>query len=518
MKKNLPAKVAPPGSLFSGDRPALPTEAELRKTYFERLGLASDTNVESLTLFMAQQLYLQDIATQWVKEHATSTVEIKRVKRLVEELAPNEPQQPEALKVWEQHKGSGQAAFTNDNMPSKLHEVKEQFERDRRRWIQKRNHELWKHHQLLPEAPTFALHNNTNVVWYKVEETTPEWVLEVYAIEVGDYAASDMDHIRALSMQPAQSVDRSLRSAAGWEIPDGGPPRFTDPRNQHIIEYVQEGLSEKKLREAVMQLNARHADVWRLITAASLEAWPEGQNSPDAVWVDVRELLDVMGYKKAKNGGYKSEHRLEAARAILNISNLRIVIPMGSGVFPVDPNTGKRKRTQLKAQRNFSVINVTATDEFRDLFNNKYPMRWQLRPGEWIREYPRQFAKLYRSIIQLPAKPGTPSWAKAIGTELSYQYKQDRNPDPVKTLRVETILERSMLLEEAKSTRKKDRVREYFESALDLLKDVNVCKSWEYVTSDINAVDTGNRLWFTKWLQCRVKITAPETILAALPE
>jgi hypothetical protein len=41
-----------------------------------------------------------------------------------------------------------------------------------------------------------------------------------------------------------------------------------------------------------------------------------------------------MGYQKAKHGGYKPEHRIEAASALVDLRNLHIVIPYGSEVLP----------------------------------------------------------------------------------------------------------------------------------------------------------------------------------------
>lgn len=492
----------------------MPSEHELRKLFASQNEGGSSTKTDPLTLLLYQQLFLRGRAAEWIQANGKK-VDGATIQQLIEGLVPGEPLLPEALRKWQKtrtHKGRANAF---EDMPAKLFEVKEHYERERRRWLQRRNYELWKKFQVLPLEPD-SLEENSTAVWYTLKDTIPNWVLEVYVS--GDELSNDIEHIRTFSMQPAQSVDRSLRSAGRWEFNEGSPPRFFDPRSEFIIEYREENAEPEELRKAVMELNPRHADVWRLITADSLENWPEGQNLPDPVWVDVVQLLEAMGYKKAVRGGYKPEHRIEAAQALRNISNLRIVVPVGSQILPMDPKTGKRRRTQVTAQNVHKVINVLAHGEIRDMFGNSYPMRWKILPGEWIKDYSRQFAPLYRSIIQLPAKAGTPSWAKAIGTELSYQYRQDRNKKPTKTLIVKTLLERAVLLEEAKDMQNKMRVREYFEKALDLLKEISVCGNWEYVSADINAVDSDNRLWFSKWLECRVNITAPEAILAALPK
>jgi hypothetical protein len=498
------------------ERPTLPGENVLRKDYFPRLGLSDTTKVEPLTLFMVQQVYLRDLAARWVKQNAVKTLDKSRVNKLVKTLLPEMPTLPVEVQTWLATVQKMGKAATLEAMPPKLVALKEQYEREQRTWLQKRNHILWKEHQLLAAEPAL-LPDEETLPWYRVEVKVPDWVLEIYALELGDYTPGDMEYVRSFSMQPAQTVDRSLRGPVGWETSDKGPPKFLDPSNKYVIEYVQEGLPLEDLNRAVMQLNSRRADVWRLITAACLEAWPEGQNQPEPVWIDVRELLEAMGFKKATNGGYRPEQRLEAAQSLHDINNLRIVIPMGTEIFPTDPKTGKRKPTKLSMQRKYSVINVTSYDEVKDTAENSYPLRWKIRPGDWIQEYPRQFAQLYRALIQLPAKSGTSSWAKAIGTELSYQYRQDRLRGPVKTLFVSTILERSMLLDEAKKMRNKVRVREYFESALDLLKEKAVCKTWQYAGDDVDKIDSEGGWWFTRWLNCRVNITAPDSIVAALP-
>ena len=334
-----------------------------------------------------------------------------------------------------------------------------------------------------------------------------------------DKGLADISFLRALSMQPAQTVDRAARGSAGWEFPDGSPPRFIDPRNSHFVEYFRDGLKQEAMRAAVLRLNARTADVWRLLTAASLEAWQDGQIEPPAVWVDVRDLANIMGYKKHHKGGFKPEHLEEIARSIADLDSFHITIPLGAKVLTQeDPKTGKRKTGQAEATRTYKVLFKAATDEVRDIFGNKYPLRWQLRPGEWIKGYPKAFAPLYRTIVELPAKPGKFTWAKAIGTELSYQYRQDRNRSPEKVLKVSTLLDRACLMDEASGNKNKGRIRTYFEEALDILAENGICSGWHYRATEIDAVDARHRGWFESWLEVHVIVIAPELIIRSLPK
>ena len=324
--------------------------------------------------------------------------------------------------------------------------------------------------------------------------------------------------IHIYSMLPSQVVDRASRGSKAWDLMDDAPPKFTDLRTQHVVEYYRDDLTLAAMREAVLGLNPRTADVWRLITAKSLEAWREGQDEPPFVWIDVRELLEVMGYAKHHKGGYKPEHLEEAARAVRDLSSFHITIPLGAKIVTQrDPKTGKRRRGRTEATRTYEVILKSATDEIKNLFGERYAMRWRLRPGEWAKNYPRQFAPLYRALVELPAKQGKYTWAKALGTELTYHYREGRSPVPHKTLKVVTLLERACLLQEAHEMKNKKRVRDYFESAMETLQEIGVCKSWVYNAQDIDQVEAVSRGWFEVWLETRVNITAPLSRDESLP-
>ena len=321
----------------------------------------------------------------------------------------------------------------------------------------------------------------------------------------------------SLTMLPAQVVDRAARGPRPWEMSiDGEPPRYTDPRNQHVVEYYDANVEISAMCEAVSQLNPRTADVWRLITAASLDNWKKGQDRPSPVWIDVREILEVMGYKKHHKGGYKPEHIAEAVKAIHHLTNFHIKVPLGTKIITLrDDKTNKKRFGASTASRSVRVLVDLARDELKDVNGNEYPLRWKLQPGEWIVDYLRQFAPLLRAIIELPAKQGKYTWAKSIGTELSYHYRENKNKSAIKTLRVSTILERSCLLQEAIEMRNKGRAREYFEAAMDELEKIEVCKSWEYNPSDIDLVENTSKTWFKPWLQCRVMITKPDSMLTS---
>jgi len=323
-----------------------------------------------------------------------------------------------------------------------------------------------------------------------------------------------------LAMQPAQTIDRAARGPAGWQITPDRLPRFTDPRSALFVEYRRDGDTAEALAEAVNRLNPRTADVWRLMTARSLEAWRPEQDSPPGIWLDVRELANAMGYKKHHKGGYRPEHLSEIANAVHALDAFHITLPLGTEVYqPAKAGSRRRAPYKVEAVRTYKVLHISARDEIRNLFGERYELRYELKPGDWIKHFPRTYAPLFKALVELPAKAGANTWAKAIGTELVYQYRQDaKNGGEVKVLKVRTLLERAVLLEEATSSRNKGRSRTYFEDALDILKREEVCAGWEYEPDDADNLEAkaGARGWVDVWLECRVRVTVPDRVTNGL--
>ena len=491
----------------SDERPPPLSDADMRTLIASlKAGREGEWDLEQIRSYIDHHV-LKTCAYGWVEQHGkalTKGVARRTLKRL--ELPP-EPEAPPEVTDW-----LDPAPQNTKNSPD-VEAATRAYQLAVQTWLGAHKRRCWEEARLITTGSGF----------YLIEREVPGWILEVVGLTT-DTRAYDLAELtewpllRSFSMLPAQTVDRASRGTAGWLYPDNGPPRFEDPRNDHAVEYMRDGVSLDKLREGVMQLNPRTADVWRLVTAASLEAWLEGQLEPPAVWIDVRELVEVMGYTKHHKGGYKQEDLSRAAQALADLDSFHIVIPLGAKIYPQDPRTGKRRKTKLAAVRTYKVLTKAATEELRDLFGNSYPMRWFIKPGEWIKSYPRHYAPLYRAIVELPAKPGRPTWAKAIGTELSYQYRQDRDRKQDKKLKVLTLLERACLLDEAREAKNKKRIRDYFEGALDLLTDIDVCEKWEYEGSDIDRVDRVKRGWFNVWLEAHVVVTAPAHIVEALPK
>ncbi len=135
-------------------------------------------------------------------------------------------------------------------------------------------------------------------------------------------------------------------------------------------------------------------------------------------------------------------------------------------------------------------------------------LRWH---AEWIKDYPRnQFAPPFKTLIRLPGKYRFHRWTKALGTELIYQYRQNKGERKVEF--VETMLRQAGSLEKVLKDKNKERVRDDFEKALDQLQEHLVCKSWVYNSDDHDKVFPGAKGWFTLWLGARVEMTPTDEI------
>ncbi len=313
--------------------------------------------------------------------------------------------------------------------------------------------------------------------------------------------------IRIMTPHIAQSVDRAARSSEGWSF-DGEAPQFVDAINRHTVEYVAEGQSREVMHRSVLALNPRVADVWRLVTAMALEAWQANQGEPPAVWVDVMDLIGAMGFEKHHKGGYRAEHVQAAVEAIGALCNLWVVVPMGARVYPEDPTTKRRKRRVLAAERRSAVLVKLEVDQLRDMFGGEvYPLRWHVRAGPWIRDYPRSFAPMLKALVELNTVGAVNVWSKAIGTELTYL--QAGAVEDGFALSVRHLLERSGLFAEVQgwaAQRNSARARDYFERALDMLQRLRVFRSWSYDPEDFQHFERAARAAkFERWLGARVR-------------
>jgi hypothetical protein len=324
--------------------------------------------------------------------------------------------------------------------------------------------------------------------------------------------------VPAPSAQPFQSVDRAARQLGSWDFSGNDGPVFLDPNSGNRVTYNAEGLSLELARRAVRRMSARTADVWRLTTVLILEQWQEWESEPPSVEVDVRRLCDAMGFKKHSHGGHKSENIAVVVAALRDLGRMRIEIALGSEAYPEDPATGRRAATRVNTRRISKVLMVTGVEEVNTLVDDEHPsLRWKVTAGEWTKNYPRtEFAPLYRSLIELPGRNTTDLWAKALGTELIWQYWQDEGNVQIQS--VQKMLKQAGVLEKALADKYKQRVRDNFEKAMELLEEHGVCDIWNYNAEDDSKVIPGARSWFEVWLEARVEVIPPPVIERAMKE
>lgn len=167
----------------------------------------------------------------------------------------------------------------------------------------KRRNLIYGHWAVAPFAFIVGTAGGHRLYRLKDEATTPDEVLQFFGRERQLLRLELPQHSYSLTMMPAQTVDRAARGGSNWNLSsDDDAPMFLDSNNAHTVAYVADDLTLEALRERVMKLNPRTADVWRLCTAAILEAWPEGQLEPPRVWIDMRDLCNALGFTKHHKG------------------------------------------------------------------------------------------------------------------------------------------------------------------------------------------------------------------------
>jgi hypothetical protein len=347
--------------------------------------------------------------------------------------------------------------------------------------------------------------------YYELPTDLPEKTKHEIEALVAKSLSSDVVVLRVLSPQVVRSVDRSLRSPEGWLLPDNSDPLFEDSSNRYVIELVNDSVKRSALWDSVQALNPRVADVWRLVTAQALEGWEPGMAEPPAVTVDVRRLLEAMGYKPHKKGGWKPEHLQAAAKALSTLDSMWVTVPAGTKVYPKNPITKKAKQTVLSGQKRHRVMVMIAVEEVRDLFGERFGLRWTLKPGTWINDYPKEISVVLKALVSMPAQGATQVWAKSIGMELSFLYSH-RTRDAIR-VPVRQLLERAGLMGEVESwvaQRNNARARQYFEAAMDLLEQIEVCRSWQYDPVDFKAIEAASRRQvYEVWLDAHVLVLEP---------
>lgn len=134
--------------------------------------------------------------------------------------------------------------------------------------------------------------------------------------------------------------------------------------------------------------------------------------------------------------------------------------------------------------------------------------------------FTREFAPIFRSLVELPANVATNVYAKQLGTELAYLYREQALDEPARVISVAELLGRASLTREALAMRKRRRVSEFvarFEETMDALKSYGVHEGWCYAPdseAELRAAE-GQRTYFDTWLAATLLVTPPREVLAS---
>ena len=358
---------------------------------------------------------------------------------------------------------------------------------------------------LQPEsAPITSLRVWAGVKWLEDVVTSRHSGLYPGDHGYGTYAPSSL---------PVKTGDRSLRRFASWKLTDAKKAIFVDPNQDGFnVIYLDESLnSEGNLQRALDMRRGRTPDVFRLVIAKVIQEWHASDKAP-YVWISVQELCGELGYREHVNGGYKPMHKFLVARALSDLMHLYVQCAPDTRDY-----TSNDQKFVSPEYR--SLLEVKEKQGGTTFKGESLPDRWYVSLGDWIKEFPRnQFAPLFLSLVRIPGHDGYFQWTKDLGIELIWQYRQDKKAEKIQLVR--TMLKQGGLLTQVLKASNRSRSRDYFEKAMDLLKQYGICTSWQYRKQDIDNVEAVplNGPWFELWLETRVVITAPPEIASAMKQ
>lgn len=459
-------------------------------------------------------------ANLWVMDHGHLLDPLNLKHLLHHPDLPGVPEKSRALLLWEVGDGDPEHWSVRPERPEdpELARELQHFQEAHSLHQQRLKALLWQERIVQVQV-------NGPPLYYRLPPRLPSWLKGHY--DVPSSMPKD-PHLRVLSARPYQMIDRAMRSPANWEVTQ--VPRYpAQPLNGLQLEYQQEGLALQDLERLIHTLDPRTGDVWRLLLAVALE---EGQSGMyRTLTLDLRDLGKALGFKPHPRGGFRPQQLHEIAQALGHLERLWLTIGPDARTLEQDLGQPRRAYRKLKEQKNLRVLAVMGKETARELDGEVFYLHWHLALGEWAKLFEKSYARIFRSLLELPARPAKALWAKQLGTELAYLYREDRQPDPdrpdlrrkQKTITVKRFLERACLLSETEHLHAQGhhpRAVKRFEEALDLLAYHGVHQGWHYHPEDAGKIDgqTGKPGAYRVWLQSRVLIEAPSNLLSDLPQ
>jgi len=369
---------------------------------------------------------------------------------------------------------------------------------------------LWRE-RILYVAPLKAHYRLPSKVW--------QWVLRA-GVQGGHFPAvvapealtTTQDAIPArpylitLANKPSVLIDRATRGPEGW---NGATLQYREVfEDGLVLNYFDENTGADTLRQQLMTLDPRTSDVWRLLTAKALEHDQGDLFTP--ITIKPGELAQALGLKPHPNGSVRPKDLVRCTESLFHLERLWLTLP--------DAGPGDDEGTRQR------VLAVMARGRSRKVEGQSIPGSWTLVLGDWAKYFPRSFAPIFRSLVELPANSATNLWAKQIGTELSYWLRETAdNQTTVRFIAVGTLLSRASVMQEVLDLREhknQNRAVERFEATLELLGTLGLHEQWAYEARSAAAMDLaqGKPEFFEAWLTSLVELHVPAPFLQSIAE
>ncbi|PYE49466.1 hypothetical protein DES52_12212 [Deinococcus yavapaiensis KR-236] len=351
--------------------------------------------------------------------------------------------------------------------------------------------------------------------YYRLPARVPQWVLRsgvqnahfpaVVAPDAVTTASAPQapgPFLTVFANKPGVFIDRATRGTHGW---DEVTLQYRDAFEETLaLDYFEEDAAPEQLRQQLMTLDPRTSDVWRLLTARALEADGDDVFAPITIRPD--ELARALGLKPHPKGGMRGKDLVHCSRSLHHLERLWLTMP--DTRFP---DRVTRKRVLAVMERGYT----------RQIDGQFIPNSWTVVLGEWAKYFPKSYAPIFRSLVELPANSATNLWAKQVGTELTYLVRETADLEgDVRFVSVHALLERASLLNDVNDMRANknfNRALERLEGTLDLLHDLGVHDGWRYVPDSAALLDRlqGKPEFYDAWLQSVIEIRVPAPLLAA---
>jgi len=303
-----------------------------------------------------------------------------------------------------------------------------------------------------------------------------------------------------------QAAHRAVVSRKDWTHNGTDYPRYDDPPSMlsfSIGGQTGDGSFDPKTENGFAADLASLDPEWSVVYAAAMGAWTsafhQGKLTTGAgVAIHVNDILELRGLKRHQSRDFRPEQKREIAITMKRLAKLRV-----RGEY-TQPDGKKRRLTG-------ALIEIVE-DEVDDLFGFT-PYGFVIRPGLAVQplfEQSPQFALFFTQLANLDTRQGVEKIAYLIGLYLAFQWRIRQTYDVTQPFKIRTLFNGARVPIQANSkhyTRFKDQI----EAALDRLAHNGIVAEWQYQGDDEqNLPDHG---WFQPWLECRVVIKPPESIM-----